>query len=112
LVNVVPVLTDPETYRDQIDTVFRVNHDAGLVPLRLVEIADSPLGDGRQFSLIFHGPVTAAVPQGTYAFEHDALGALALFIVPIVGSNHERIVYQACFNLMPPAPTSERGGQA
>lgn len=33
-----------------------------------------------------------------YAFHHDTLGSLMLFIVPVVGSNAERIVYQACFS--------------
>jgi hypothetical protein len=38
------------------------------------------------------------LPQGTYSFRHDTLGEFLLFIVPVVGSNDERIVYEACFN--------------
>ena len=38
------------------------------------------------------------------AVRHDALGTLELFIVPVLGSNHERIVYQAC--LSRPLPKS------
>jgi hypothetical protein len=30
---------------------------------------------------------------------HDALGSLALFIVPIAGSTRERTIYQACFSV-------------
>jgi hypothetical protein len=93
-------MTDPATYRAQLETIFRVEQDAVAIPLRLVEVADERVSGGmRQFSLLFHGPADRLLPQGTYALRHDALGDLDLFIVPIVGSNRERIVYQACFNV-------------
>jgi len=92
-------MTDPETFRAQLDTVFRVQDAAGAVPLRLAEVEVGPVSGGLlQFSLFFHGPADRFLPQSTYEFDHDALGRLALFIVPIVGSNRARIVYQACFS--------------
>jgi hypothetical protein len=95
-------------FREQVETTFRANYQGGAVSLRLVSITGGPVeGGGEQFSLFFHGPATAALPQGTYTLEHDALGSLALFIVPIVGSNQQRIVYEACFTrLGPPAASA------
>jgi uncharacterized protein DUF6916 len=92
-------MNDPETFREQLDTVFQVDHDSGTIQLRLAEVADEHIGGGmRQFSIFFHGAAERILPQGMYAFHHDALGSLTLFIVPVIGSNAERIVYQACFS--------------
>ena len=92
-------MIDPEVLRRHLDTVFHVAHDAGIVPLRLVEVADGRVG-GRlqQFSVLFHGPSDRILPQGTYDMHHDSLGSLALFIVPVIGSTRERIVYEAAFS--------------
>jgi Domain of unknown function (DUF6916) len=35
------------------------------------------------FSVVFHGPLQPILPQGIYRLEHEGLGALDLFIVPI-----------------------------
>lgn len=98
-------MNDPATYRPLLETVFHAEHDGRLVALRLAEVADGRVGRGiEQFSLFFHGPSDQLLPQGTYAMRHDSLGSLALFIVPILGSNAERIIYQACFSRPIPAP--------
>ena len=55
------------------------------------------------FRLVSRSSQTACSPQGSYAFHHQALGLLAPFIVPIVGSDAERIVYEACFSQRVPA---------
>ena len=95
--------TDPATFRKELDTIFRVeddSHKSDPIPLRLTEVADERVSGGmQQFSLFFHGPPDRILSQGTYSFRHDALGSLMLFIVPIIGSNAERIVYQACFSV-------------
>src|ERR1700726_5082088 len=92
-------MNDPETFREQLDTVFQVDRDSGAIPLRLAQVADEPTGGGmRQFSILFHGPADRTLPQGMYSFRHEALGSLMLFIVPVIGSNAERIVYEACFS--------------
>jgi len=103
-------MNDPEIFQGQLDSVFMAKHDGGPVGLRLVEVADERVGRGiQQFSLFFHGPAESLLPQGTYAFHHEKLGALELFIVPVIGSNDERIVYQACFSR--PAPASSDPGK-
>jgi hypothetical protein len=93
-------MNDPETFRAQLDTMFQAEDASGPVQLRLVEVADDGVAGGiRQFSLFFHGPADRVLPQDTYALQHAALGSLALFIVPVVGSTRERVVYQACFSV-------------
>ena len=51
-----------------------------------------------QFSAIFHGPAEAKFPDGTYSFEHPALGRFGLFIVAIGQPRNDRTTYQACFS--------------
>lgn len=93
---------DPATYRQQIGTVFSID-GPDQVELRLATVTDERVsGSIRQFSLLFHGPADRILPQGTYSFRHDGLGPLMLFIVPVVGSNRERIVYEACFTIADP----------
>ena len=56
-----------------------------------------PAGQHRtQFSLVFRGPLEPALPQATYAVEHDELGHLDLFLVPI-GRDDTGMRYQAVF---------------
>ena len=90
---------DVATFRAQLGTVFRVDCDGRQVPLCLTEVADGRSGGGFQrFSVIFHGPVEPPLVQGNYTFHHDALGSFPLFIVPLLESNAERMVYEACFS--------------
>lgn len=97
------MMNDPTRYREQLGTIFLAEHDAGPMKLRLAGVVEERVSGGlQQFSLFFHGPADRVLPQGTYAFSHDALGSLALFIVPVIGSNHERIVYQVCFSRLVP----------
>lgn len=97
---------DVATFRAQCNTTFRVTRDGDQIPLLLAEVADGGAGGGiERFSLCFHGPADRMLEQGTYAFDHDALGSLTLFIVPILGSTAERIVYQASFARSARSPT-------
>ncbi|HEX6391308.1 MAG TPA: hypothetical protein VFZ89_17730 [Solirubrobacteraceae bacterium] len=53
--------------------------------------------DGRDpFSLIFRGPSEPVLPQAIYRLEHDALGALEIFIVPL-GVDAGGTRYEAIF---------------
>jgi hypothetical protein len=91
--------SDPATFRPHVDKVFVADPGARDVPLRLAEVVDEGVsGRMEQFSLFFHGPPDRLLPQGTYTLEHAALGVFAIFLVPVIGSNQERVVYQACFS--------------
>lgn len=97
--------TDPAVYRAHIDTGFTVDASSGAVVLRLAGVDDRGVTSGvRQFSLFFHGAPDAVLRQGTYLLRHDVLGAVLLFIAPIQGSTRERILYEACFNVLVDAP--------
>jgi hypothetical protein len=90
---------DVAAFHAQIDTMFRVKSGSDPIPLRLAEVIEERSAGGiERFSLFFHGPPDRMLPQDTYSFHHDTLGDITIFIVPIVGSNDERIVYEACFN--------------
>jgi hypothetical protein len=96
-------MNNPEIFRAQLDTTFELDDASGPVQLRLVEVTDEGVAHGiRQFSLFFQGPADRAMPADTYSFRHHTLGSLDLFIAPILGSNHERILYQACFSVTAP----------
>ena len=49
------------------------------------------------FSLVFRGPWEPVLPQGIYGIEHDELGSLPIFIVPI-GREDDGVRYQAAFS--------------
>jgi hypothetical protein len=83
--------------------MFQVEEGSSPVQLRLVEVTDEGIARGiRQFSLFFRGPADRLLPQSTYSFRHEALGSVTLFIVPILGSNRDTILYQACFSMAAP----------
>ena len=98
---------EPAALRAQLDTIFHAAGEAGQVPLRLAEVVEGQ-SDRRvqRFSILFHGAADRMLPQGTYSFRHDTLGEFLLFIVPVVGSNDERIVYEACFNRRAAEPSA------
>lgn len=55
--------------------------------------------DGRtrhQFSLVLTGPLDRALPQGTVRLEHEGLGDLLLFLVPL-GPAGDTMRYEAAF---------------
>ena len=77
---------------------------AGVEPidLELVSVteADQPPQPGarRPFSLHFLGPVSSQyLIQHIYRLEHEEMGALELFIVPL-GSEEGRMRYEAIFS--------------
>jgi hypothetical protein len=96
------------TYADfagRVGETFDVT-SAGDAPIRL-ELVEATEGtqvggtgpDGeqrRQFSLVFRGPFDRTLPQGTQSLHHDAIGALALFLVPI-GPDATGMRYEAVF---------------
>jgi hypothetical protein len=88
-----PELAD---FRVAVGTVFRLE---GSDELHLVEAEPTgERGAGMErepFRLAFLGPADAILPQRTYRLEHDTLGTLDIFIVPIArdanGTTYEAI---------------------
>jgi len=83
---------------------FRVSDDSGgEVALELVEAKSLPARRGaprpEPFSLIFRGSPDRPLDQRIQIMEHDQLGQLDLFLVPIgPGSDRCGPYYQAIFN--------------
>lgn len=90
-----------DAFASRIGERFRLTADAGTT--LTVELIDATtLGSpgsarGRTpFSLLFRGPMTPVLPQRIYRLDHDALGTLDLFLVPI-GPRDGGMVYEAIF---------------
>ena len=89
-------------YLNQIFTVRLDGVDS--IALELVSVTEPRLegdGDGprrRPFSLLFLGPASRLyLQQHIYRLEHEQLGALDLFLVPL-GLEQGRMRYEAIFN--------------
>jgi hypothetical protein len=78
--------------------------DAGRLELELLAAAlhdpDAPAEDSSgaraPFTLVFRGPSEPILPQSIYRLEHESVGALEIFIVPI-GQNTAGTTYEAIF---------------
>ncbi len=83
----------------RLGETFRV--DVGgdeVVELELTE-AEQAAGERRPdsaFSILFKGPPDRFLAQGTHELEHEALGKLPIFLVPIAG-NEDGFLYEAVF---------------
>jgi hypothetical protein len=91
-----------ETFARHLHSTFRVHQSAGPnVDLTLEEAVHTPHHAPEQglesFSLMFQGPRDVALPQDTYTMEHEHLGQLGLFIVPM-GLDDKGRYYQCIFN--------------
>lgn len=93
-----------EVFAQHLNTKFYVPLDERRVELELVSV----MGDKssldkiegvERFSLYFLGPGDFHLPQRIYRMEHDAMGALEIFIVP-VGVQDKRYQYEAVFSRM------------
>ena len=54
------------------------------------EIAREP-GGRAPFSVVFEGGPSPPLPQRIYRVEHDGLGALEIFLVPIAADRYEAV---------------------
>ena len=71
---------------------------ATLAEAELLNPGRGPAGSTRSpFSLVFVADHPAVLPQRLYRIEHEALGALAIFLVPIA-RDARGVSYQATFN--------------
>lgn len=86
-------------FAEHLNTKFRINlQEGGFVELEMVEAKDVG-SDPRQeqFSITFRGVGDFFLNQGNYQLEHDEMGPLLLFLVP-VGKQEDGFYYEAAFN--------------
>jgi hypothetical protein len=73
---------------------FRIAPD-GAQPfeVELVEVTEIPREPGGRapFSLVFRGGPNPPLPQRIYRVEHEELGALEIFLVPIADNRYEAV---------------------
>lgn len=88
-----------ETFEQETGTTFRTD---AYGPLRLVSVHvsehSSPSGGRRPFTLTFVSEPDRREPQGMARMEHDTLGPLEIFIVPIGPNQNGAMRYEAVFS--------------
>ncbi len=73
---------------------FRIApHDASPFEAELVEVTEIPREPGGRapFSIVFQGGPNPPLTQRVYRVEHDALGPLEIFLVPIAADRYEAV---------------------
>ena len=89
-----------QTFAACLHSVFQIQvpgHDP--VPVELADAAersDSPRLE--QFSLIFHSAAGVYLPQAIYQMDHEKLGRISLFLVPLGPHEGRGMDFQAVFN--------------
>lgn len=83
-----------------VDDEFVATSEAGeRLVLRLQSVeqtGEGPKGHRDPFSLIFHEDGHAHLPQQTHSVEHEKLGAIDIFLVPL-GPDADGMRYEAVF---------------
>jgi hypothetical protein len=77
-------------FRPLLHQGFRV---ADAFDAELVEVSEIPRGPGGRapFSLVFEGGPDPPLSQGIYAVEHEDIGAIEIFLVPIARERYEAV---------------------
>lgn len=88
-----------EMFEGHLNTKFQMHYgDSQSAELQLVSVTDVGSSERqKQFSLHFQGPLEAPILQGIYRVEHEELGNLDLFLVPIARDD-KGVRYEAIFN--------------
>ena len=99
-----PANMTEEDFRENLNTKFRVLAEDAPRPieLELVEVKSYEPRPNEQagmerFSLYFYGPGDIYMPQYNYPLEHERMGRIAVFLVP-VGRDDRGFRYEAVFN--------------
>ena len=90
-----------ESFSENLNTKFLIPlQPSGAAELELIEVlVTMATPDREQFSLFFRGPQEYLFPQATYHLEHEKMGPMDIFIVPI-GREADGFRYEAVFNYM------------
>lgn len=95
-----------QTFLDVLNQVFTLSavessavaEASASLELTAVELLSQSLSESSQpFVLVFRGSDSAILPQSIYRLQHDQLGAIELFLVPVAASA-DGPVYEAIFN--------------
>lgn len=89
------------SFEENLNTPFRI-HFGGEAPLEVilyqVRLHEAHNGPRKQpYSLYFRGPLRPILQQAIYQVEHDRMGTMDIFLVPI-GPDGQGMGYEAVFN--------------
>lgn len=90
-----------QDFEAHVDTTFSVPLEEGSLELTLIEVSSvkadtTEAGQAEPFSILFRAAGTEQLEQGTYSMQHEEMGDLVLFIVPI-GPDDNGMRYEAVF---------------
>jgi hypothetical protein len=93
-----------ELFAQHLNSKFQVRLDDRTVELELARVIGDKSGMEKiegveRFALYFLGPGDFYLPQRVYTMQHEALGELEIFIVP-VALRDQRYEYEAVFSRM------------
>ncbi|HWO02282.1 MAG TPA: hypothetical protein VNS63_23755 [Blastocatellia bacterium] len=88
-----------ETFTPHVNTTFLMHYgDSQTAELNMTSATDVGSSSRQiQISLKFQAPVSAPVAQGIYRLDHDKMGVLDMFLVPI-DKDAAGVYYEAIFN--------------
>ncbi|MDX6306054.1 MAG: hypothetical protein QOI77_3023 [Blastocatellia bacterium] len=89
---------DKTVFAENLNTKFSVRVDGNkTVELELTEITESNSAPNHeQFAVAFRGPADVYLPQQIYPLEHQRMGTMSVFLVP-VGRDEQGFEYEAIF---------------
>ena len=92
---------DRDRFAEELGSSFTAKDaDGRTVDLELVEVTELRERPHQvSFAIVFLTPKSAAVGQGLYDLQHENLGEMQLFLVP-VGIKEERMQLEAVFNFV------------
>lgn len=90
-----------ETFASNLNTTFQVSTDnAETIAATLVEVSELTLSARQErFAIVFRLPNEPFLGQGMRRLQHESMGEMELFLVPI-SSDDEGTCYEAVFNRM------------
>ncbi len=91
-----------EEFSKNLHTKFHIRlSETEAIEAELTKISEHLVSDRQErFAIVFRGPANAFLAQGMRRFEHDQMGELDLFIVPI-SQDDKGVYYEAVFNRLP-----------
>lgn len=88
---------------------FKIHQSTdNVVEVDLVEVSEFKKSDFQErFWIVFRGPGSNPLPQGTYLFENENIGRFDIFITPM-RHDSESLYYEAVFNrlVLPEGPAN------
>jgi hypothetical protein len=91
---------DASQFRPYVGDAFSVfPAGGGRARVILAKIVEPPVVNGvAQFSLILHGPMDSAIPDGIHEVRHPAFGSLLLFVSSSGLPSARARAWQVCFS--------------